>query len=225
MFDAEIHGLRALAAAVPGLVPGTVHVDRRWLVLEWVEESGPSRAAAELLGRRLANLHRAPVRAFGIGHEHGRIGSLPMPAGDFASWPQMYARLRLEPLLDPGLPSTRRLAEALWEEPDWAGPPQSPSLLHGDLWSGNVLWGAAPVLIVPAAHTGHRETDLAMLALFGAPHLDTVIAAYDESHPLVEGWRDRVALHQVWPLVVHHRLFGGGYGARAEAIAEGYLRL
>ncbi len=70
-------------------------------------------------------------------------------------------------------------------------------------------------IIDPAAHGGHRETDLAMLALFGCPHLDAVLAAYDEAAPLAEGWRDRVGLHQLFPLLVHTVLFGGGYARQA----------
>jgi fructosamine-3-kinase len=104
------------------------------------------------------------------------------------------------------------------------GPPEPPSRLHGDLWSGNVLWSPDGVVLVdPAAHGGHRETDLAMLALFGLPHLDRVVAAYDEAWPLAEGWRDRVGLHQLHPLLVHAALFGGGYAARAADLARGYV--
>ena len=100
---------------------------------------------------------------------------------------------------------------------------EPPARLHGDLWSGNVLWTAQEaVLIDPAAHGGHRETDLAMLALFGAPHLERVLAAYDEAAPLADGWHDRVLLHQVHPLLLHAVLFGGSYagagGARGAAL-------
>jgi fructosamine-3-kinase len=77
-------------------------------------------------------------------------------------------------------------------------------------------------LIDPAAYGGHRETDLAMLDLFGAPHLGRILAAYDEATPLAEGWRDRVALHQLYPLLAHAVMFGGGYGARADAVARRY---
>ena len=102
-------------------------------------------------------------------------------------------------------------------------PDAEPARLHGDLWSGNVLWSAdGPVLIDPAAHGGHRETDLAMLDLFGLPHLDRVLAAYDETWPLDDGWRERVPLHQLHPLLVHAALFGGGYGAQAVAAARRY---
>lgn len=96
------------------------------------------------------------------------------------------------------------------------GPEEPAARLHGDLWSGNVLWtGERAWVIDPAAHGGHRETDLAMLALFGAPGLDTVLAAYDEVAPLADGWRERVGLHQLFPLLVHAVLFGGGYAAAA----------
>lgn len=108
-----------------------------------------------------------------------------------------------------------------------AGSPDPAARLHGDLWAGNVLWSDADdpggaVLIDPSAHGGHAETDLAMLDLFGLSHLDRVLAAYDEVSPLADGWRDRIALHQLYPLLVHTVLFGGGYGAQAAAAASRY---
>ncbi len=224
MFAAEAWGLRAIAAVVPDLTPEVVHADADWLVLTWLDEQRPDELSAAHLGRRLARLHAAPQAAFGVGPEQGRIGSLPMPSGEYATWPQMYAQLRLAPLLDPSLPHCAMLVEALMDDPPWAGPAEPPSLLHGDLWSGNVMWSQPARLVDPAAHTGHRETDLAMLALFGTPFLEQILAAYQEVYPLSPEWRSRVPLHQVWPLLVHHRLFGSGYGARAEQIAAGYLR-
>ncbi len=108
-----------------------------------------------------------------------------------------------------------RLAELVPEEP--------PARLHGDLWNGNVLWGHDRAWVIdPAAHGGHRESDLAMLALFGLPHLPRVLDAYAEASPLADGWTDRVALHQLFPLLVHACLFGGGYGARAAEAARRY---
>jgi fructosamine-3-kinase len=103
-------------------------------------------------------------------------------------------------------------------------PDEPPARLHGDLWNGNVLWGVdgQVAVIDPAAYGGHREVDLAMLALFGLPHLPRVLDAYAEATPLADGWEDRVALHQLFPLLVHACLFGGGYGSRAADAAARY---
>jgi fructosamine-3-kinase len=87
------------------------------------------------------------------------------------------------------------------------------------LWSGGRGW-----LIDPAAHGGHRETDLAMLALFGAPYLARIIACYEEVRPLAAGWRERVPLHQLHPLLVHVCLFGGSYRAAALDASRAVLR-
>ena len=100
--------------------------------------------------------------------------------------------------------------------------------LHGDLWAGNVLYLAdanAPTsgaLIDPMAYGGHAETDLAMLQLFGYPFLEDVLAGYDEASPLADGWRERVGLHQLAPLLLHCVLFGGGYIPETLAVARHY---
>jgi fructosamine-3-kinase len=224
MLPVEAAGLQALGDVVPGLTPSVVHAESRFLVLEWVAEQGPSRNAAAALGERLAALHAHPAPVFGHGPEHGRIGPLPMACGQYESWPQMYAELRLRPLLNDRTPRSRDLVDALMDDPEWAGPLEPPSLLHGDLWSGNVVWSMSPRLVDPAAHVGHRETDLAMLALFGTPYLETILTAYQQVYPLAPGWQARVGLHQMWPLLVHARLFGGRYAQRAEVIATGYLQ-
>ncbi len=149
-----------------------------------------------------------------------------MPGGD---WPGWYAEHRLAPYLrgavDGGAlrPSEAAVVERVCERlPELAGPAEPPARLHGDLWSGNVLWaGDGRVwLIDPAAHGGHRETDLAMLRLFGCPHLERVLAGYREAAPLADGWADRVGLHQLFPLLVHAVLFGRGYGEQAVAVAR-----
>lgn len=100
--------------------------------------------------------------------------------------------------------------------------------LHGDLWAGNLLWDAdlasptGGVLIDPMAYGGHAETDLAMLALFGYPFLEEVLRGYDEASPLADGWRERVGLHQLAPLLLHCVLFGGWYLDETVAMARRY---
>lgn len=157
------------------------------------------------------------------------------PAGSDGSWGPFFATLRLAPYLrlarDRGSvdASGARTVDAVCArladgDPELTGPPEPVARLHGDLWSGNVVWTASEaVLVDPAAHGGHRESDLAMLALFGAPYLDRVLAAYDETAPLAHGWRRRVGLHQLFPLLVHAALFGAGYGAEAVGTARRYL--
>jgi fructosamine-3-kinase len=116
------------------------------------------------------------------------------------------------------MPDVHRGLDALLARPDRFGPPEPPARLHGDLWWGNVcMLGAEPVLIDPAVYGGHREIDLAMLALFGELPA-AMIAAYAEVWPLADGWRERIALHQLYPLAAHACLFGGGYGDQVARI-------
>jgi fructosamine-3-kinase len=160
-----------------------------------------------------------------------RIGELSLPNDPAPDWPSFYARRRLAPLvslcLERGTLSARgaRAVEAVCERiGDLAGPAEPPARLHGDLWSGNVMAGAdgRARLIDPAAYGGHREVDLAMLRLFGAPS-ERVFAAYDEAAQLADGHAERVALWQLFPLLVHAALFGGSYGASVERAAVRYV--
>ena len=148
-------------------------------------------------------------------------------------WPGWYAQRRLLPFLsraaDAGAlrPEDARLVEAVADRiGSLAGPAEPPSRIHGDCWAGNVLWsGGRGWLIDPAAHGGHRETDLAMLALFGAPDLDRILAGYNDTVPLAAGWRSRIPLHQLHPLLVHACLFGGSYAEGVRSAARAALAL
>lgn len=229
-FAAEAAGLRWLAQAPGGVgVPEVIVALPDLLALAWVEPGPPTPAMAERFGRELAATHRAGADRFGAPWP-GFIGALEQDnAPTTGDWAQWFATRRLEPYLrravDGGaLDATDATAvRRLLEQVDrYAPPPEAPARLHGDLWPGNVLWGQGRAWLVdPAAHGGHRETDLAQLALFGgAPHLDRVLAAYDEAWPLPEGWRDRVPLHQLHLLLVHAALFGGAYRAAVMAAVE-----
>src|SRR5262249_28419534 len=150
------------------------------------------------------------------------------------SWPAFYATRRLEPyvrmLRDDGtLDGTAAFDRVLERLPELAGPPEPPARLHGDLWTGHPLWGAGDRvhLVGPAAHAGRRETGVAMLRLFGAPHLERILGSYAEAatghgRPLAEGVEDRIELHQLFPLLVHAVIFGGGYVRRATTVARRY---
>jgi fructosamine-3-kinase len=230
-FAAEARGLRWLAEAGGAAVPPLLASAEDCLIVEWVESGHPSAEAAESLGRGLAATHRAGAETFGA-DEDGFIGTLPLPNKPAATWPEFYATRRVLPYLkaarDRGSVTEDDAAaveEAMRRIDEIAGPAEPPARIHGDLWSGNVLWGSDGVarLIDPAAHGGHRETDLAMLALFGSPHLQRLVDAYCDAAPLADGWRERVPLHQLHPLLVHAVLFGGGYGARAAQAARSLL--
>jgi fructosamine-3-kinase len=160
-----------------------------------------------------------------------RIGELALPNDPAPDWPTFYARRRLQPLVAlclerrtlsaSGARAVERVCERIG---GLAGPAEPPARLHGDLWGGNVLAGAdgRARLIDPAAYGGHREVDLAMLRLFGAPS-ERVFAAYHEAAPLADGHRERVELWQLFPLLVHAALFGGSYGASVERAAVRYV--
>jgi fructosamine-3-kinase len=232
-FGAEARGLRWLGEAQAAPVPEVVGWDEGALVISWLPTRSPDRQAAERFGRDLARLHAAGGDAYGAPWP-GVIAGLPLGNEPGRSWPEWFAAHRLLPFarrardagsLSPGdVGEIELVADRIGE---LAGPAERPSRIHGDCWAGNVLWsGGRGWLIDPAAHGGHRETDLAMLALFGAPFLDRIIACYQEVAPLAAGWRERVPLHQLHPLLVHVCLFGGGYRAAAldaarDALAQG----
>jgi fructosamine-3-kinase len=245
-YPAEAAGLRWLGEPGGVRVPEVLGVrdePPRLLALEWLDEGGGGDEAS--LGRGLALVHRAGADAFGAvaprdappdaaGDDSPlaptlRIGPLALPDDPLPDWPSFYAERRLRPLLAPardrGALSAEgvRAVESVCERiADLAGPPEPPARLHGDLWSGNVLWsGGRPYVIDPVAYGGHREVDLTMLRLFGSPG-PRFLAAYEDVAPLAPGHQDRVGLYQLFPLLVHAVLFGGGYGSSVERAARRY---
>jgi fructosamine-3-kinase len=230
-FEVEAAGLAWLA--VDGGVPvaEVLDVGPDAITVSRVREAVPSAAAARRFGEQLAATHDAGATAFGIGPDgwegDGYIGQAQLPLRPHATWGEFYAVDRLLPYarragLGPGLAVIERLVGRLVVGAFDDDAP--PARIHGDLWAGNVLFTSASVTLVdPAAHGGHRISDLAMLALFGLQHLNDVYAGYEAtSTALPDGWRNLIGLHQLHPLLVHAVLFGGGYGTRAVSIAGGY---
>ena len=228
-FACEAAGLRWLAEADGVPVPEVLAVDEDCLILRWVEAGKASADAAVGFGQALAATHAAGAPSYG-GAADGFISKLPLPNSPCDSWAEFYAVRRVLPYLklarDRGAISEGEaaLVEGVIGRLTGLLPEEPPARLHGDLWNGNVLWGqeSRVWMIDPAAYGGHRELDLAMLALFGMPHLPRVLEAYQERAPLAEGWEERIQLHQLFPLLVHAALFGGGYGTRAADAAARY---
>ncbi|HET9992588.1 MAG TPA: fructosamine kinase family protein [Kofleriaceae bacterium] len=217
LFAAEATGLEWLRAGTASLrVPRVLAHGDHWLALEWLELAG--RPDPARFGRGLAELHRAGAPSFGL--DRGNyLATLAQDNTPEPDWPAFYVERRLRPLCTRAKLGLDRELDRLRER-DVFGPPEPPARLHGDLWWGNVAsHGGEPVILDPAVYGGHREIDLAMLALFGGLP-DALVRAYEEVAPLAAGWRERIALHQLYPLAAHACLFGGGYGAQvARALA------
>lgn len=244
----EVAGLRWLAEAPGGAPVVSVHEhDARGLGIDRVEQMTPTRAMAEDFGRKLAATHAAGAPHFGFsptgesGFQGPNDNLLELPLKPFESWGEFYADVCLSPLVarvfggvsTADVPAeVSRLLEALRAGQLDDGTP--PARIHGDLWSGNVLWGKVAsrnkegaILIDPSAHGGHPRADLAALRLFGAPHLSSIEGAYFEASPYVDGWgtgAQSVDLHQQHLLWLHAAVFGGGYIGEAVAGAGRVVR-
>ena len=239
-FAWEAAGLAWLAGAPRGaqvvevleVAPG--HLDLRRLTF-----ANPDPAMAEAFGAALARTHDAGAAAYGSPPDgwtgDGFLGPatqlLPLALSPTPTWGEFFAEQRLRPMLAMGVDqglyhrSERGVLESIIDRVAVGryDDGSSPARIHGDLWSGNVAWtpGGA-VLIDPAAHGGHRVTDLAMLALFGCPHWDFVVEGYLAQHRLDAEWRRHLGLHQLHPLMVHAVLFGRDYAHRAVEVARTY---
>jgi fructosamine-3-kinase len=215
----EAAGLRQLRGVTGGPpVPDVVLADDELVVTTAIEQVARTRAHDESFGHSLATLHKAPHAQWGGGSSW--IGTCRVDASTRSDGAAFYgARLR-ELAARCGLED---LVERVVTRLPVLLPPEAPALLHGDLWWGNVLSGTdgRAWLIDPSVHGGHPEEDLAMLALFGTVP-DGLRRAYEEVSPPASGWAERVALFQLYPLLVHTVLFGGSYRSRAQEVALRY---
>lgn len=227
LFTKEAEGLAWLAEACALRTPRVLAVSSDALALEWVDAAPPAADYEEALGRGLAMLHRAGSERFGLLHDN-YIGSIPQSNEPASDWAAFYRVRRLEPLFRRASPRFDARARGAFDRllsrlPELVGRDEPPARLHGDLWSGNVICDerGQPVLIDPAVYGGHREMDLAMMRLFGRFSARS-LAAYEEVLPPSDGHEGRVALHQLYPLLVHVCLFGAGYVPSVLRVLDAY---
>ena len=228
MFEAEADGLRRLRAAASLRVPeviatGEDHEDG-YILMEWIEAGRKGEVFWSSFGRGLAELHQHTQERFGLDRDN-YIGSLVQYNATAADWVSFFIQQRMEPMLRMARDhrhlgaATMFRFERLFGKLHELFPVEAPALLHGDLWSGNFLCDAdgRAVLIDPAVYYGHREMDIAMTRLFGGFD-PALVDAYNDAWPMEAGWEERIDLCNLYPLLVHVNLFGGGYGAQVEAV-------
>ena len=233
MFAAEATGLKLLAAPnairIPEVVGYGEKDEYQFLVLEFIESHSRQNDYWHLLGKELAALHRSSNEKYGLDHEN-YIGSLPQRNKAHPSWVEFFIRERLEVQLKIGLDSHAlsssvvKRFEALYSKLPSILMEEQPSLLHGDLWNGNLITDekGRPCLIDPAVYYGHREVDLGLTTLFGGfdqKFYDT----YQEAFPLEPGFRERLDIYNLYPLLVHVNLFGQSYLHQVNGILNTFV--
>lgn len=233
MFEAEASGLALLAASktirTPEVLGFSDSPDGAFLLLEYIEPGFRPDGFWEKFGAALAELHRHSAASFGLDNNNF-IGSLPQSNQPHDTWPDFYIHERLRPQLElatqrnhlhrTDLQNFDRLFYRLPE----LFPTEAPALVHGDLWSGNFLCDSngQPVLIDPATSFSQREMDLAMSRLFGGFDR-TFFRSYEQAWPLAPGFEQRLPVYQLYYLLVHVNLFGGGYVDSVRSILKQFI--
>lgn len=230
MFEKEQQGLLLLKEHSTIHIPQPLLIgsfeEDAYLIMEFIEKQGPQEGFWESFGEGVATLHQNHSNSFGLSYNNYN-GSLIQVNEPHESWADFFIRNRLmvqEKLArDAGLITTE-LSQALsqlYKKLDSVFPEEAPSLLHGDLWSGNFMCDDSgnPVIMDPAVYFGHREMDIAMSLLFGGFH-KKFYQAYQEHYPLVQGWEERIDICNLYPLMVHVNLFGPSYASRVASILK-----
>lgn len=228
MFENEATGLKLLRKTNVFKIPNLIAVGEvenvSYLILEWVESTQPEPNFWQNFGQQLALLHKNTNDSFGL-NEDNYIGSLPQSNQQYNTWVDFFIHERLQAQIkmavDAGKMDNQTLTqfENLYKELPNIFPKEPPALLHGDLWSGNYMVGnkGEPVIIDPAVYYGHREVDTAMTKLFGG-FSSEMYHSYNEEYPLQLGWENRIAICNLYPLLVHVNLFGGGYLQQVKSV-------
>jgi fructosamine-3-kinase len=230
-FPGEAAGLREIGRVARIVrIPEVIHLEADqgrpgFLILEWIETAPPDSRVWSRFGEGLAEIHRRLGVSFGFESDNF-IGATPQRNDRRVSWPKFFQECRIEPQV--ALARATRAWDASWsrgldglyrrlEELLPAKP--SPSLVHGDLWLGNMIADrdGRPVLIDPAVYYGHREVDLAMARLFGSPP-QSFFEAYETAWPLEPGHETRMDVYNLYHLLNHLNLFGAAYGASVGSI-------
>jgi fructosamine-3-kinase len=231
MFEAEIRGLELMRSTnsvrLPKVELTCSDGDFDYLILEWISAGARKVSFWEDLGRQLSEMHRTTSDQFGLDHDN-YIGSLDQSNEPKSTWNEFFFTNRVDPLVEKAgdllTKEDRRSLEQLKAFVEGWFPNEPPALIHGDLWNGNYMVGpnGGPVIVDPAVYYGHREVDLAMSKLFGGFE-ERFYEAYDEHFPMESGWKDRLPLYNVYPLLVHIVLFGSGYLAELRSVLNYYL--
>lgn len=235
MFEKEAKGLELLRSADSEIVVPKPLLHRPvdgdspgFLVMEYFAPASGSSKNAFRFGAQLAKLHQTGAEHFGLDHNN-YIGRLPQYNSARNSWPEFYADMRITPQIkmavDSGLlpASIMQNSERFYAECSSLFPDTAPSLVHGDLWGGNYFFDASgsAVLIDPAVYFGHPEMDLAFSKMFGG-FSNEFYRGYEAETPLEPGFEIRIELYNLYPLLVHANLFGGGYATQARRFLERY---
>jgi len=230
MFEAEAKGLELLAGANAIKVPrvlGTGPVDgQSYIVQEYIQGGIRVPDFYRQFGQKLAHVHKMTSRSFGLDHNN-YIGSLPQYNHHHDHWPDFFIEERIRPQLkmarDAGAVRQKhaRQFDQLFHQLDGFFPEEPPALVHGDLWGGNHIVdnSGEPCILDPAVYFGHRETDIAFTHMFGGFD-KKFYEGYNEVYPLANGFEERIDVYNLYPLMVHVNLFGGGYLASVESILQ-----